>query len=290
MGKNIRYFICRELESRIMLGTNKRSIKKENNGDTPYIHSAATARTYMQQARQYGNWLRERGLNKCSMAKAREHAAAYILSQSSEWSRHTARSALAKVFGCKGDELCELDKRDPRQIIRGRGLTARAAAVERNHPELAEACRSIGLRHGRELMGVTASNFHLGDAAKGQLPDKLYCRVQGKGGRWRDAMVMDGPGRAIIEKALLERPEGPLFEIPSHANVHGWRADYAARCYAYALAQAYGNGELYHCRDGSGKVYDKAALAWVSEQLGHGRDRYYTVVYNYLSYGNQTRG
>lgn len=94
-----------------------------------------------------------------------------------------------------------------------------------------------------------------------------------------------GKGEQIVLEAARSRPEGPLFDVPSHANVHGWRADYAARCYAYAMDSGYGTEELYKLRNGSGKSYDKGALAFVSANLGHGPDRYYTVCYNYLSYG-----
>ena len=72
--------------------------------------------------------------------------------------------------------------------------------------------------------------------------------------------------------------------MPSHANVHGWRADYAARCYQYALDNGKGSGNVYHAKNNN-TTWDKGALDFVSENLGHGEGRYYTVVYNYLSYG-----
>ena len=82
-----------------------------------------------------------------------------------------------------------------------------------------------------------------------------------------------------------EQPRGALWpSVPSHANVHGWRADYAARCYQYALDNGKGSGDVYHAKNNN-TTWDKGALDFVSENLGHGEGRYYTVVYNYLSYG-----
>ena len=279
MSKNIRYRMCRALEEKIRLGVGKRAIERKTGKNSPFIHSAATARTYMQQAQEYGSWLAAQGMNRCTMEQAREMATEYIKSFESASTQHTIRSALAKVFDCRGEEICRLGKRDPADFTRGRTPTDRTAAIERNHPELAEACRSMGLRNDRELKQLTASDLHRG--ADGH----LYAHVRGKGGRERDTLILPGKGEQIVLEAARSRPEGPLFDVPSHANVHGWRADYAARCYAYAMDSGYGTGELYKLRNGSGKAYDRGALAFVSANLGHGPDRYYTVCYNYLSYG-----
>ena len=58
-----------------------------------------------------------------------------------------------------------------------------------------------------------------------------------------------------------------------------------ASCYAKALADGRGNGQMYSPRGMQGQSYDKGALDWVNEQLGHGAGRYDVAVYNYLSYG-----
>lgn len=276
--KNIRYQMCRALEAQVKLGQSKRASERQNGGKSPYLHSSATVRTYMQQARQYGDWLRKKGLNHCTMEEARAHAADYILSQNSAWSQATARAALARVFGCPAAEICPIERRSAEDIIRGRTQTARAAAIEKGHADLAEACRSLGARHNRELVQLKGSDLHWKDG-------NLFAHIKGKGGRARDALVLPGKGRDIILAAFKDHPDTPLFQVPKNANVHAWRADYAARCYEYALENGHISGTFYHCRDGSGSVYDKGALNFVSAQLGHGEGRYYTVVYNYLSYG-----
>jgi|GEM_PF-3182554 len=205
MSKNIRYRMCRALEEKIRLGVGKRAIERKTGKNSPFIHSAATARTYMQQAQEYGSWLADRGLNRCTMEEAREMAAEYIKSFESASTQHTIRSALAKVFDCRGEEICRLGKRDPADFTRGRTPTDRTAAIERNHPELAEACRSMGLRNDRELKQLTASDLHRGAAGH------LYAHVRGKGGRERDTLILPGKGEQIVLEAARSRPEGPCL-------------------------------------------------------------------------------
>lgn len=280
MGKNksIKYVMQRKLESQIRMGVSKRAAESKFGGQSPYLHSAATVRTYMQQVRQYGDWLSSKGLKHCTIEDARKYAPEYIKSMKSAWSQSTARSAIAKALECKSSDICTVDKREGKNIVRGRTATAKAAAIEQRHPELAEMCRSVGARHHRELANLTAKDFFKKD-------DDLYAHIKGKGGRVRDALVMPGVGRNLIEERIAAQPTGKLFAIPKNTNVHSWRADYAARCYKYAVDNGYTNGKLYKCRDGSGCVYDKGALDFVSKNLGHGDNRHYTVVYNYLSYG-----
>ena len=280
-SKNIRYLMCRELEKQIRIGTKKRADKSANYHETGerkarYIHAEKTVETYMQSAKEYGDWLREHGMGHCSLAEAKEHAGEYIQNFPSAYSQKTVRSALARVFGCSGRELCEVADRRAEDIRRGRTMTDRAAAIERNHPLEVEICRSTGVRFGRELWQLQPKNFWYDDHGD------LYIHITGKGGRVRDALVI-GRGREIIEQELASgkyRVDEPICRLPSHANVHRYRADYAARCYVYAVEHGYTDSAktLYH-------GFDRRAIEFVDENLGHGGKRLYTAVINYLSYG-----
>lgn len=274
--------MCRALENQLQLGTSKRADERAHAGRAAYIHSAGTMRTYIQHARQYGDYLRNHGLNHATMAEAQEHAHEYIKSQSSTWSQHAARSALARVFGVDGRCLCELEGRNRHAITRGRDQTARADAIDRNHADLAEIGRSCGARHS-ELERLRCEDIHERDG-------DLYVHIRGKGGKERDALILPGRGRELIARAVETRGRGCIVDrVPSGANVHAWRADYAARCYNYALQHGKSSGEKYQPRDGSKTTWDKGALAFVSENLGHGEDRCYTVYTNYLSYGRSDK-
>ena len=291
MGKNnkgIRYLMCRELEKQIQTGTKKRDDRERQFAETgerkaQYIHSEKTIETYMQHARQYGDWLRERGMGRCSLQEAREHAGEYISSMPSAWSQKCARSALARVFDCKGQDLCAVKDRRSEDIVRGRTMTDRAAAIERNHPDLAEVCRSVGVRHGRELFQICPDAIRYKDG-------EMYLNLIGKGGRPREILVL-GKGREISERDLASgrfSGKDQMYHVPSHMNVHAYRADYAARCYDYAARHNLASGETYHSRK-LGKDYDKGCLSFVDQNLGHGGERFYTAIVNYLSYGKSDK-
>lgn len=73
---------------------------------------------------------------------------------------------------------------------------------------------------------------------------------------------------------------GPNDRVPTQA---------ARREYAQSLYRAHcrdltqlTDGQIYSCRDGSGRHFDREAVALVSQSLGHGSDRYTYVINNYL--------
>lgn len=279
MSKNIKYLMMRELESQIRLGQSKRADKIKNKSRVAkFIHNGNTAREYMRHTGNFGDYLRSIGLNKCSFEEAQMHAEEFIKSAPSIFTQYAIRSALARVFHCKGPALCILPPRKASDIKRGRKMTSRALAVEKNHPELPVICRSIGARHKKEFLKITANDFFYKDG-------DLYCHIIGKGGRPRDAIVPEGRGKKLIEEIISKNPTGTIFRSYSDANIHRYRADYAARIYEEAIKRGKANGKLYKVRDGSGRVYDKGCLAYVNEMLGHGDERGYTAIHNYLSYG-----
>ena len=279
MEKNAKYKMLRNAESKIRMGRSKRSDKlKSENSVAPYIYSGSTARTYMRIIGKYGDYLREKGFNKCTEEEMVEHAEEFIKSHDSVYTQYTVRSALAKGTNRTGSELCELPKRKASNVTRGRKLTPRAAAIQKNHPELVHICRSLGPRDQKEYVKLEAKNFYYKDG-------DLYCHIVGKGGRHRDSLVLPGKGKELIEDAIKNTPKGPLFRTYSGANVHRYRADYSVRMYEEAFKRGYSNGKIYAVRDGSGKKFDKGCMDYVSAMMGHGSGRYNTTYYSYMSYG-----
>lgn len=225
-----------------------------------------------------GDWLIGKGFGRCTMEDARKLSGEYIKSFESAYSQKTVRSALARVFGCTGADLCDVADRRAEDIKRGRVATKRTEAIERNHPEELEVCRSTGVRHNRELWQIQPQNFWKDKVGN------LYLHLVGKGGRPRDALIL-GAGRDIIERDLASgrfQDGEQMYTVPSHTNVHACRADYAARCYRYAMEHGYASGEMY-------RGFDKGAISFVDKNLGHGGNRMYTAVVNYLSYGNDQK-
>lgn len=284
-NKNIRYQMCRSLEKQVGLGRSKRAAEKNAslNGKnrSEYIHSACTIRTYMQHAKEYGDFLKEKGMSYCTMEEAKNHASEYILKFTSAHSQHTARSALARIFNCNANDLCETDKRKGKNIIRGRNFTERATKIENKYTDLVAIAKGTGARRS-ELSNLCRDDIF-------EKENEMYIHIKGKGGRQRDVLIYDENVKKLLYDRINrsinenERSDKPLYHVPSHMNIHAYRASYARNTYQKVMNEGKGSGELYNSRNfGS---YDKSALDYVANQMGHGLGRYYTTVTNYLSYG-----
>lgn len=283
MPHNAKHHMERNIIDKERLGTSRHEDKQAHGGKAVFLHSIGTVTTYIFHVILFWAWMKDVGRRKASFEQAKELARDYLEKYMidvgySLWTIYTARSALARGFECNGNELAILPKRSMKDIKRGRKRTARQDAICNLYPIEVEALRSIGLRHWREMPNITADSFKERDGL-------LYCHIVGKGGRVRDALVLP-EGRDAVEYLISQHPVGPIFiNVPSDTNVHALRADYAARCFLYALIHGYISGRMYRCHDGSGRKYDTGALDFVNANLGHGAHRWYTAVYNYLSYG-----
>jgi hypothetical protein len=214
----------------------------------------------------------------------------YLKQYGNVGTRMAYASALAKGFGIPSaaEAWGQQGTRHASQISRGRELTPRAQAWRNNHPVEAEACRCSGLRCKKEAKALQGRDVIV--HADGSV--SLHV-LHGKGGREHWSPVWqskeDTAGRDwFIQRAREGGPYGYVFDgVPDlkNANLHAFRAEYAARIYDTADAQA--TGELYRPEDGSALELDKGRINAVSEALGHGDDREHTNYYNYLSYGRE---
>lgn len=310
--KTISYLMQRELQAKIRFGEKKRPLVqadrarqkaklkesgtqpsgKGDHAKSPYIHGEVTAQTYMQQAHLYGKWLSNQGMGNCTLEEARQHTSQYIEElkldkKHSASSINTSISALAKIWGVDSSEIAPTIPVKASSIKRGRTATARAAAIERNHPNLCAELRSCGLRNNKEAQTLKANQV-IWDSTHTKV---VAVHVKGKGGLWRTAKICEGTRGQELLSSRLQNANGNDLVFPhiySGTNVHGFRADYAAWQYAWAMQNGKSTGELYHCRgENKGKVYDKGAIDYVNQQVGHGSGRGYTLITNYLSYGNK---
>lgn len=201
----------------------------------------------------------------------------------SAWTQQTARAAIGKALGVSPASLAQTDTRHAADITRGRSSTTHSAAAAAKYSDDMSICECIGVRHGKEAGQVTPNNCHW------QGGHIASVSLIGKGGRPRDAVVLPGRGRDILEARCAAAKSGgsPLMGKMTGCNVHAARARYAARCYDKAIAEGHMSGKTYAPQDGSKKEYDTGALDYVNEQLGHGAGRYDVAVYNYLSYGGE---
>lgn len=265
-------------------GNSKREAKAAHSGVSPYIHSEASYKTYQQQVARYGDWLTANhpGANYNTAGQyVQEYVDSLKVEGKSAWTQQTARAAIGKALGVSPASLAQTDTRHAANITRGRSSTTHSAAAAAKYSDDMSICECIGVRHGKEAGQVTPDNCHW------QGGHIASISLIGKGGRPRDAVVLPGRGRDILEARCAAAKSGssPLVGKMTGCNVHAARARYAARCYDKAIADGHTSGKTYAPQDGSKKEYDTGALDYVNEQLGHGAGRYDVAVYNYLSYG-----
>lgn len=200
----------------------------------------------------------------------------------SAWTQQLARAAIGKALGVAPTSLAQTEKRHADKIMRGRVETEHAAAASAKYADDMSICECVGIRHNKEGKQVIPDNCNW---SNGHIES---INLIGKGGRPRTAVVLPGKGRDLLEARCQTAKTGstPLLGSMTGCNVHGARAKYAAGCYAKALSEGRGNGQMYSPKGkGLQKAYDKGALDYVNAQLGHGAGRYDVAVYNYLSYG-----
>ena len=190
----------------------------------------------------------------------------------SAWSVRAYFSASAKVLGLSAsDSDYNLPTRRRADITRSRGAAARDGHFsEARNAELVEFCRATGLRNRKELQQVKGTDLvDLGGGRYG-------VRVHGKGGRWRDAPIYGTPEQvgSVVDRMRSSGSGLVWSHVPSAADVHAYRADYACRVYqAHARPlREIPPAERYHCRgDLKGRTYDRKAMAVASQALGHTR-------------------
>lgn len=267
-------------------GNSKREAKAAHNGVSPYIHGDGTYQSYRQQVARYGDWLTANhpGANYNTAGQfVQEYIDSMKAKKMSAWTQQLARAAIGKALGVAPTSLAQTEKRHADKIMRGRVETEHAAAASAKYADDMSICECVGIRHNKEGKQVTPDNCNWKDGHIESI------NLIGKGGRPRTAVVLPGKGRDLLEARCQTAKTGstPLLGSMTGCNVHGARAKYAAGCYAKALSEGRGNGQMYSPKGkGLQKAYDKGALDYVNAQLGHGAGRYDVAVYNYLSYGS----
>lgn len=232
------------------------------------IYSYTTLRGYMDKCVRFARWAQaEHGCR--TLADCRQYTAEYLQTCKSASTATAVRSAMAKLYGCKGDELGPVPTRHRADITRSRGdrQMDRHFSEERNR-ELVDFCKATGLRRS-ELRSLRGDDLD-------RRADGLYIHVRsGKGGRERYAPVRP-EGRDVVERLCQRAGSGQVFgRIHAAADVHGYRADYATalyRMHARPLDACKADGSVMWLRgDRKGQWLDKAAAMVVSEALGHSR-------------------
>lgn len=245
----------------------------------------------------------------------------------SAWTITLEREALGKLYGIKPDDpnFFKAPQRHRADIIRSRGDAVRDRHFSTaNNDEFIKFCRGTGCRRnimekleGRDLITraeiekrienlkskekLTEADIkelnNLVDAVQ-QFPDQDYFlhHRRDKGGRDRYAPIIGNNSNQIVKRMRETAPHEKVWQhVPSNADIHGYRGDYATAIYKmYARPineipydrvnkgtnRRYQSG-VYTCRkDEAGKKLDKNAMLKASKALGHNRIE--VVANNYI--------
>lgn len=271
-NKSIIQQVKESLDSQLAIGSSKHADKLAGCLESR-IYSWDTYRAYLRHACDFTKWAKQehgcRTLDDC-----RKYAAEYIsLAEKIGYSPSTVKlmaASVAKVYQCSTESLgIHTKPRKRADITRSRGTkkSDKHFSEERN-ADLVAFCRGTGLRKHKELEQLRGSQLEQRDGLW------YIVDVKGKGGKIRDIPVY--PKYAdIVVRYCQKAGDGLVWpRVSSHADVHSYRAAYAAAWYQ-DLARPVDKipkKDRYICRnDKAGVVYDKAAMRQVSRFLGHNR-------------------
>lgn len=273
-SKNLKMQINDKLQAALRLGTSKHEAKK-NGVSSSGIYAKTTFKTYKQQAYIFAQYIKEKHPEAKTLEKARVFVGEWLQSQIdrglSPYTIKTAASAMGKVYGCNINAFgVVLPARNRVNITRSRNRVKRDAGFsEAQNADLCEFLRSTGLRRA-EAEGLRGSWLRIDKDGNAFI--SLDNPNVAKGGRYRLIPVIGDVD--LVVRMCQEAGECKVFPggINSHCDVHSYRAEYCARAYSSKArdVKTLERSERYHCR-GRSAVYDREALHYASECLGHSR-------------------
>lgn len=258
------------LGDRLRIGESKHAAKAvgaASNG----IYSWETYRSYMKHCNYFAAYCKENYGCK-TLSECREFANDWLQHQiDRNLSPYTLKlevSALSKLYGVQSSDFIATPSRQRAKITRSRENVKRDKNFSTAKNErFVSFCRSTGLRRS-ELRALTGDKLELHNGS-------YYIRVDSgaKGGRERLAPVV-GDVQNVVD-LMNKAGNGKVFSsVFSNADIHGYRADYAAEVYQRHARniKTIPRAEIYHCRgELKGVKYDKLAMLKTSAALGHNR-------------------
>ena len=254
------------LDDKLKIGYSKHQDKKlgiTNN----YIYSWSTYKTYLKHCCYFVKWCK---LNyKC---KTLDDCKPYIneyLKTRFNLSAYTIKleaCALAKLYSCSSNDFITTPKRLRGNIKRSRSYAKRDELFsEEIHKDFIDFCKSTGLRR-KEITALKGNQLIFKD-------DKYYIGVIGKGGRYRELLVIGNVD--LVVNLMKKAKNNKVFKsISTNADIHSYRADYCNSLYNMFARdlKTLPKSEIYCCRNElAGVWYDKQAMLIASRNLGHNR-------------------
>lgn len=279
--------ITKEYKAMAAYGESKHTAKQAGtlNGK---IFSFETMRSYIRAGCAFGKWCKaEHGCK--TVSGCREYVADYLRIRMEHCSAYTVKldaAALAKLYHCRTQDFgVETPSRTRPGIRRSRETRSMDRHFsETRNADLVTFCRCTGLRRC-ELSRLKGTQL----IRRGGSWYIVIERGQGKGGRVREIPIIgtDAEIRRVVDMMSAAGDRLVFVRVHAAADVHGYRAEYAARLYRIharplnvcRLAPFYNpsrhrweRNSVYYCRnDERGRWFDKRAMLIVSRALGHNR-------------------
>lgn len=295
-------------------GKSEKEARKERALTSPYVHTPPTRNQYSNAQDRFADWLKE------NHPECNKYAYAHRMGWDEEWlvekyggnvnSLKTNRSALAKVFGVPGSEIGKdnplFHEKRP-MPTKGRDFDPINSPIhdaKKYGNQIPTLGKATGARK-REITRITPSCIY-------QINGRYYCHYDGKEQgtkcfRDRDSLVPKKYEQQLLDIIKGLDPDKPIIDkLPKNYTEHAYRRLYAAAIYhefARPIESLLGKRvsikakrdnergtvrtsapAIYHSILRN-KDYDRAALAQVAINLGHGGDnRVDLVIKNYADY------
>ena len=279
---SLTYQIEKGLVGKLATGQSKHQAK----GDGSYknnIYSYNTLNTYMRELNKFADYCKQEHSCK-TMEQCSKYCNEYIAKAKNDgksaYTQHTIVAAFSKYYGNTAKDYIKTDDRNRVNCTRSRTECQNSKHFsETKNADLVSFCKSTGLRRN-ELEYIKGNQLV-------KRNDDYYIHIigsQAKGGRDRYAKVIgtDEQIQLVVNKMNSSPDERVWGSVNVHADIHGYRADYAYNYYMDIArdTDTLDTSEKYICRsDLSGLVLDREAMQEVSVSLGHNR---VDVVVNYL--------
>lgn len=259
-----------------------------------YIYSYSTMKAYIKHCNYFTNWCK----NNAAIKQALGHKPRTLtecLPYVEQWIRFQEergissytvklqKAALSKLYGQPFDIRTKEHRRP--DIKRSRGDAKRDTHFsEEKNWQMVSVCKHVGFRRS-ELEACKADDL----IKRGE---QWYVRIIGKGGRYREAPVIDNDANTL---AYIKGLNGHNH-VHNGADIHSYRADYATAIYKQhaqsietlkgkkidytALTgkrdrnggRIYKSAICYGRSDHKGLVLDRTAMIKASQALGHNRE------------------
>lgn len=226
------------LQGKLRIG-HKKHLDKKQGVEKQHIYSWGTYHAYMQQCCDFIRWcksapIREKlGRKPRTLQECRLYAKDYINNSIEKGlSPYTIKlrvAALAKLYGCKAEDFgISTPARKRANIFRSRNVAERDKHFSaKKNADLITFCKCTGLRRA-ELQQIRGTDL----VYKGSKPFLNVTRGT-KGGRPRVSPIMGSDEEvAKVIDMLKNAGKNKVFpKVPTHADIHSYRAEYATRIY-----------------------------------------------------------